>query len=469
MNGRNSCFAAFFAATAVAAAANAAVTAPTGYIYSSELLASPTQSCVAAGPGGTVVGVGPGFTANAQSIVLAKESGELRLVASGFNSIADCAYDAANDVLYVTDNADNSDLGIASPFGAQSGDTVFAIQSASTASGLTAPDVELLAADSIESPASVAVDASGNVFVSNATGGGTGSVIKIVGTTPSPFASGFDYTAGVAFNPANGNLFVAQNLASFQNQINQYTSSGASVPPAPFAGPSFAFGSYDMAFNSDGRLLVTGADPGSIVSFNPADATSTNFAAGLSFATGVTVDPFTHRVQALSSTFVPSDEGKSLHRFTPIDQLAAGSGAPDKECLLETYGLNVTDGVATCTDGAPCDGDGRVNDSCLFPVGFCVNVDDPNLSECDTSSSIVQAAVAAKPVSAAIDDAAKRLAAALPISGSTCVFSDGFYVPVEITGSGAKKDGKAKLKAKVAADDGRKDGDSTQLVCHPAP
>jgi hypothetical protein len=189
----------------------------------------------------------------------------------------------------------------------------------------------------------------------------------------------------------------------------------------------------------------------------------------LSFATGINVDPFTHRVQALSSTFLPSDEGHSLHRFTPIDQLAAGSGAPDKECLLETYGLHVADGVAACTDGAACDADGKVNDSCLFPVGFCLNVDDPSLAECDTSSNIVEASVAAKPVSAAIDDAAKRLAAALPLTGASCVFSDGFYVPVKITGSGAKKDGKAKLKVKVSAADGRKDSDSTQLVCHPAP
>src|SRR6516162_5516215 len=69
----------------------AAVTPPPGYIYTTELLKNLTEGCVAAGPGGTFVGIGPGLTANGQAIVLAKESGELRLVAMGFNSIADCA------------------------------------------------------------------------------------------------------------------------------------------------------------------------------------------------------------------------------------------------------------------------------------------------------------------------------------------------------------------------------------------
>ena len=81
-------------ATVWTTAALAAVVPPAGYIYSTQLLSNLTAGCVAAGPGGTFVGIGPGFTANAQAIVLAKESGELRLVASGFNSLSDCARQA---------------------------------------------------------------------------------------------------------------------------------------------------------------------------------------------------------------------------------------------------------------------------------------------------------------------------------------------------------------------------------------
>jgi hypothetical protein len=465
------------ALAATLATAAAAVTAPAGYIYSSQLLSSPTQSCVAAGPGGTFVAVGPGFTANAQSVVLAKESGELRLVASGFNSISDCAYDAGNDVLYVTDNADNGDFGIASPLAAQSGDTVFAIGSASTASGLTAPDVELLPPDSIPSAASVAVDTSGNVFVSNSAGGGTGSLIKIVGSSPSTLVSGLDFAAGLAFNPANGNLFSAESLASFAVEINQYSPAGAPVPPAPFAGPSFSLGSYDLAFNSDGRLLVSGAFAGDVLSFNPADSTSVPFVSGLNFATGIAVDPFTHRVQILSSTFspTPANEDKSLHRFTPIDQLSPGRGPSRTECLHEAYGLQVVDGIAACTDGAPCDGDGQQNDACLFPIGFCFNVDDPNFTTCDTTGTVTDVTISARPASAAIATTARQIAATLPFGGSSCFFSDGYWVPLVITGAGAKQDGegtvnvKVKVKVQAITGDGKKDTDRLKLVCHPAP
>ena len=105
----------------------------------------------------------------------------------------------------------------------------------------------------------------------------------------------------------------------------------------------------------------------------------------------------------------------------------------------------------------------------MFPVGFCLNVDDPDLTACDNSSNITDVSITAKPPSAAIAAAAAQVDSALPLTGSSCFFSDGYYVPVKITGSGAKKDGKGKLKVKVTAADGRKDSDSMKLVCHPAP
>jgi hypothetical protein len=296
-------------------------------------------------------------------------------------------------------------------------------------------------------------------------------VIKIVGITPSPFASGFDFTGGLAFNPANGNLFAGQNhgLPTFDNSIRQFTAAGAAVVPDPFAGPAGTFGSIDLLFNSDGRLLASGVFGGNVVSFNPSDASSVTFVSGLTFASGMTVDPFTRRVQILSSTFAGADEDRSLHRFTPIDQLSAGSGASEGECLHEAYGLQVVEGTATCTDGAPCDSDGAANDACLFPVGFCFNVADPDLADCATTSAVNEVSISAKPASAAVTAAAGQVAGALPLSAASCFFSDGLYVPVTVTGSGAKKDGKAKLKVKVEADDGRKDTDTFKLICQPAP
>ena len=458
-------FAAVCGSAMLAGAAGAAVTPPAGYIYSTELLGNRTQSCIAAGPGGTFVGIGPGFAANANAVVLAKESGELRLVAMGFNSIGGCAYDATADALYVTDNAENGDFGLT---GALSGDTVFKIPSASTASGLSAKGLELVPRDSIPMAASVAVDSSGNVFVSNSAGGGNGTVLKIVGGSPSTFVSGLDYASGLAFNPSNGNLFVAnQNSNDSSNDIDQYTSAGAPVPPVPFAGPSYVFGSFGLALNSDGRLLAAGVFDGDVVSFDTTTGSSIPFVSGLTDAGSMAVDRFTHRVQILSSTFTGAAEDKSLHRFTPIDQLVAGGGSPKSDCLQEFYGVALAGKDAVCVDGAPCDADGKKNDSCLFPVGFCFDVSDPNLSQC-TAGNITDVTVTAKPASSAIAQTAGAIASALPISGSTCLFSDGVTVPVQVAGS-VKKPGKAQVKVQTASDDGRKDTDVVKLVCQPAP
>ena len=443
----------------LATGARGAVVPPPGYIYSTQLLSNLTEGCVAAGPGGTFVGIGPGFSANAEAIVLAKESGELRLVAMGFNQISDCAYDPVADVLYISDNADSGELP-----GALTGDTVFAVPSASTASGLSAVGLEVLPANSVPSIASVAIDGA-SILVSDATGGGAGTVAKITGMASAPFASGFDFTGGVAVDPATGNVFVAEGVGFPNNALRKFTPAGTPIMPDPFAGPSSSFGSIDLAFNSDGNLLASG---GSVVSFNPGTGVSSPFISGLSFAGSITVDPLTHRVQVLSSTFTGADEDKSLHRFTPIDQLSAGNGSSSSECLHEAYGLTVVDGTATCTDGAACDNDGTVNDSCLFPVGFCLNVNDANFSDCDTSSNITEVAIAAKPDSPAISAAGARVSAALPLTGTSCFFSDGLRVPVKIAGTD-KKDGKAKVKVKATAADGRTDSDTFKLVCHPGP
>lgn len=470
-NYRNATLVVAVATTLAAIPAHGAVTAPSGYIYSTQLLPTLTQNCIAAGPGGTFVGIGPGFTANAQSIVLAKESGELRLVASGFNSISDCAYDRAADVLYVTDNADNGDFGITgfpAQFAAQTGDTVFAIPSASAASGLTAPGLEVLPPDSIPSAASVTVDASGALFVSDAVGGGSGRVLKIVGASSSLFFNGLDFAGGLAVSPTTGNLFLAQSLTTFENQIDQLTPAGVLVPPSPFAGPSYGFGSVDLAFNSDGRLLASGVFAGDVLSFDPGTAASTPFVSGLTFAGGMTVDPFTRRVQVLSSTFTGADEDKSLHRFTPVVGLVAGGGSSATDCAHEAYGLALVDGKAVCDDGAPCDGDGTVNDACVFPLGFCLNVSDPTLAGCSTTSPVAEVSITAKPVAAAISAVAARMGATLPVVGPTCFFSDGYYLPVKIANSGAKKDGKATVKVTATRADGSKDTDTLKLVCRPA-
>lgn len=454
-------------ALATATPLAAVVTPPAGYIYSPQLLGSVTQSCIAVGPGGTFVGVGPGFTANAQAVIFVRESGASGLVALGFNSIGDCAYDAGTDTLYVTDNAGELT-------GALTGDTVFRIPSASTAPAVPAVGAELITAGSVPTAANVAVDGAGDVYVSDAAGSGTGTVKKIdlPAATTSTFASPFDFTAGLAFDPTTGNLMVAETLAAFDAQIRRFNPSGTELMPV-FAGPSSAFGSYDLAYDTDGNLLATGLLGGDVVAFTSAGVPST-FAGGLTFANGVSVNAFTGRVEILSS-FSSSDEERTIHRFTPVDHLVEGGGSPDSDCLNEFYGLALVPASpggpakkAICVDGAACDADGEQNDRCTFPVGFCLNVSDPDLSNCSTASPVNSFGIATKPFSAAVVTTGAAIQAALPVAGPACFYSDGIVIPVKISPAG-KRAGKGKIKVTASAADGRKDADTVSVVCEPAP
>lgn len=450
--------------------APAQVTPPAGYIYSTQLLASPTQNCIAAGPGGTFVGVGPGFTANAQAIVLAQESGDTRLVAFGFNSIGDCLYDADADVLYVSDNADAAD-GIGDTMkSALTGDTVFAIPSASTAAARVATDLELQPAGSVEFASSLALHASGDLLLTNAAGAGAGTVLRIDGNgVSSTFAGGFDFTGGISVDDA-GNVFVAESLPSFQNQISSFTTNGTPIA-APLIAPTFDVGSTDLLTLTDGTILASGVFGGAIVRIDPLGPTRTNFATGLTFAGGMTLHPFTGRIEVLSSTFSGAAEDKSLHRFTPIANLVPGDGKDETECLHELYGIALVAPEpgkpaknAICFDGEPCDADGSVNGSCLFPVGFCFNVDDTRFLECGIDEALSSIAISSRPADASITETAQRITTAVPLAAGSarCFFSDGLRVPTR-----GDKPGKAKLSVSVESDGGRKDKDSYGFLCQP--
>jgi hypothetical protein len=440
---------------------------PPGYIYSRHVMASLTQSCLAPAPGGSFVGIGQGFTANAQAVVLAKESGELRLVAFGFNSIADCAYDRTRDVLYVSDNAGEDELP-----GATTGDTVFAIPSASTATGLPAASLALLPAGALPAAASLAVDGNGDLLAGNAAGGTAGTVSRVDLGPPAmamPFAGGFAFTGGLAVDAVSGDVWVAETLSTSESQIRRLDAAGTSL--GVFAGPSFGFGSIDLAFNTDGSLLATGAFSGGVASFDASGAQSP-FVSGLAFTTGIAVDAFTGRVEILSSTFLGAEEDRSIHRFTPVDRLVTGNGSKASECALELYGLELPSAAgkgartATCVDGAACDGDGIANDRCLFPVGFCLDVPDPRLSGC-LPAAVVDFSVTTKPASAAVAATAAGIEQALPVAAPSCFFSDGILVPVA-TGVRGRSAGRAVVRTKATLANGKKDRDAVTLLCKPA-
>jgi hypothetical protein len=289
------------------------------------------------------------------------------------------------------------------------------------------------------------------------------------------FASGLDFVGGIAVDPATGDVYVAESLATFDNQITRFASDGTPLA-TPFAGPSFAFGSIELLLTPAGTLLAGGAFGGDVIGFDLASANSAPFISGLTYASALAVDPFTGRFDVLSSTFSGAAEDRSLHRFTPVDRLEPGSGRGGaEECLHEFYGVELVASApgrkprhAICVDGAACDADGTADGVCRFPLGLCLGVEDPRLAACAGAATISELTVKTRPVSIAIADTAATIAGALPVTGPTCRFSDGFALPLRRKRNGDFRPATAKVVVTAESTDGRVDRDSLRLRCEPS-
>jgi len=344
--------------------------------------------------------------------------------------------------------------------------------------GLSAVGLELSPKGSIPSAAGIAVAADGDVYVSDSVGGGNGSVRRWAAGTLSPFiANGLDFAAGLAFE-SGGTLLVAETLDSFATQISRYDADGNFL--GVVSGPGFDYGSYDLAFGTDGRVLVTGAFAGPIVAVDTGTGASEPLANGFAFATALDVNPFTGRIELVSSSFQGEDEDYRLHRLTPVAKLSPMGGTDGsngkRECLSELYGVDPgldahgkPGKTAYCTDGSACDADGAVNGSCTFPVGVCLNVSDPRLPACLSVAAVEFELRKANPQSAALSAMAAEVEAALPVEGPQCFFSDGVVVPLRATKKGALKPGKQLVKTKTKSVEPLRatDVDVAKLVCEP--
>jgi hypothetical protein len=145
-----------------------------------------------------------------------------------------------------------------------------------------------------------------------------------------------------------------------------------------------------------------------------------------------------------------------------------GRGRRATECVAEVYGLDRnTARDAICVDGAPCDADGKVNDTCVFPLGICINIDDADILDCAPTAAVASASVTTNPFSASAQAMVAELTAALPEADATCAFSDGIAVPVRNTQQG-KMRGLNRLRLEVVLDTGQKDTDRFRLICEPA-
>jgi len=465
-------------ATAVAISIHGAAQAQTvpapGYIYTREVLGELTEGCVAHAPGGVFVGVGPALSFPAaggtRDILFASDTGDVRTVATGLNAIGDCVYDAAADVLYVTDSG-------AEFSGAATGDTVFAIPGSVTNADVAG--LELLPGGTI--PYAYSIDLFGDgLLVSDAAGDGAGSVVEIDLSGPTPatstFANGFDYTGGVHVDGSR--VLVSEAIQpNFDSAIYDYSTAG--VYQSTVSGPSYDHGSNDLAVARDGGMLVTG--PSTLVSVDAGGAvtplvTGLNGGGGFAaFGGGVSVDGFTGRIDFLASSFSGADDDKGLHRLVPIDALLTGGGNAMSDCTMELYGVELvprSEGrrarVAICVDGAACDADGAVDGGCTYPLGLCFNVHDARLSECTPSTVSSLRLIRALPEDAGAEDLVAAASAALPTSASTCVFGDGMRVSLRDGGTRRGK-GRVQLRALVGEDPADGDTDVVRFVCEPTP
>ena len=268
---------------AIAAHGAQAITAP-GYIVTEIALPDYAQGDLVVADGALFVGVGPGFSGAAQSVVRI-DGGGTTVLADGFNALSGFAFDAVNDRLLVTDNADEAP-------GSETGDTLYGIASPSGRSGtpLRARDIELLPAGSVPGISDIVLDPgdpTGNrVFVTDASEGSppAGRVlsIDIAAASRPAVQSGLGYASGLAANADA--LFVGDvNGLTFEGSVSSVALPSATGTPVPIAGG--LGGLYDLELEAAGSLLATAS--GDLLRIDPATGTTTTVASGFGFATGL--------------------------------------------------------------------------------------------------------------------------------------------------------------------------------------
>lgn len=468
------------------ASAQAQVTAASGWIYSSQEVSETTVSCLASAPGGFFVGVGPqdfSFppTPATQRILFVNENGDERVVADGFNALGDCLYDPSRDMLFATDNG--GDFAFGRSESSATGDTVYGIRRATRRTETRpASDFELLPSGSIPFAANVIFDGAGDLLISSPAGPNRGSVIRVEiegrkATGASEFIDGLDYVGGLVVD-SDGSILVADaDAATFQTIIRRYDIDGDKVERV--FGPKDTYGSFELGITPTGELIATGG--GSPAAVVRDDRLVRPLVEGLgdpeAFSNSLSIDPVSGRVSFLASTFTGAEIDRSIHNLVRIKEMEAGGQGPEEnECLLEFYGvhfrepkLNQRIDIAECHDGDPtCDADGVVNDACIFPVGFCVDVEDTRYRSCSPIDIIDLHLEEKKPLGH-LAEAVGRARNALPITGPTCFHSDGIRIRLKVKRSGERRARSKVVRMDVRADPPKQriDNDEFRMRCLP--
>ena len=270
----------------VAARPAAAISAP-GYTVTEIALPDFASGDVVVVGGALFVGVGPGFSGAAQSVVRI-DGGGTTTVADGFNALSGFAWDAVNDRLLVTDNGLEA-------LGSETGDTLYAIANPLGASGtpLRAADIALLPAGSVPGIADIVLDPNdptGNhAFVSDASSSfppaGRILSVDLSSASYSVVQSGLGYAAGLAAN-ANALFLGDVDGFTFQGSVSSVALPGATGTVTPIVGG--LGGLYDLELDASGMLLATAF--GDLLRIDPSDGATTTLATGFGFATGLFSD-----------------------------------------------------------------------------------------------------------------------------------------------------------------------------------
>lgn len=446
-------------------AARAQVVGPPGYIVGQLSLPGTVQGDVAVL--GTSIFTGQGsFGAGAQQVVRRDWDGTVTPILTGLNSIGGLA--ANHAYLFVTDNG--GELA-----GASTGDTAFAVATPlAVTSPVPAAGQEMAAPGSIPFAQGIAIGPDGEPYVGDAAGSGNGTVLRHRSFFYPPFqavGTGFDYTAGLAFDPTGQFLFAGDvNSTTFQGSISRLDLS-TNTWSTLLTGLS---GAYDQAFDHRGKLLVTGGftstfSSSTVVEVDVAAATVSPFAEGFNFTSGIDIDQISGRVYVV-------DFGVShITTLTPIEKLFGGKAPAARDCWsefsdvqprLNQQGKPTTDSV--CRDGDPCDRDGVANGSCTFAVGVCLNV--PRGATCTAPVGGVSSFEILQPSATTPDPNVAQLAstvsAALPLASAQCFGPVPVSVPL-VTTSSRVRPGKKKLKVRVRDANQRAAVDRLVLRCVP--
>jgi hypothetical protein len=359
-----------------AAPTSAAVVAP-GYVVGSIPVPDVISADVAVAGTSIFVGQG-GFGAGVQSIVRRDADGTTTTVVTNLNAIGGLAYDDVSRSLYFTDNGFEQ-------VGATTGDTVYQLVDALGAtSPVDANNLKMLPNGSIPFAQAVLPFTGNDLLIGDASGPGSGRVVRLSGGVPSNFITGLDYTAGIAYTTAHDAVLVGNVDGSFVGSVKRYSLAGALLGTVA----SGLSGALDQALAlASGNLLVTGGftndfSSSTVMSVTPGGSV-TELAHGFGFSSGIDVDDLGQQVLVLDFGATHVDTLTAINGMTP-------GGLGSKDCDLEAWGNGpdrYTNGKPkprwTCTDRDPaCDRDGGANGSCTFLLGVCVGVLDLRVPKC---------------------------------------------------------------------------------------